>query len=277
METKYLNVNDKIKLAYYSEFIPNSKSGVIIVHGLAEHKGRYDEFMDKLLENNISVFAIDLRGHGESLGKRGDITRFASYVKDLYLFISDIKERHPELKLILFGHSLGGLISSSYVAKHDGIDLLILSSPVLSAPMKAKFLVFVPYRIMGFIRLKKPQSEQILKLKNTKIDPLACHTFTFRLLGNMFQDGVKYITKRFSIINIPILMLGGRLDPLVNSGKFASILEKMGSENKTLKIYDNVKHRIVQSDSKDEAISDILEWINRNIQVEEKCNGKNEY
>ena len=102
-------------------------------------------------------------------------------------------------------------------------------------------------------------------LKYSSFDPLACKKFTLRLVGNMFRDGINYIKVRFKNVKIPVLMLGGKLDPLVNAGKFSQVLEKFGSENKTLKIYENVKHRIVQNEYKDEAIADIIEWINKNI------------
>jgi len=267
METKYLYINDEMKLAYYSEYVPDSKVGVIIVHGLAEHKGRYEDFIEQLKNNKISVFAIDLRGHGESLGKRGDIKAFADYIDDLHSFVCDIKEKYPRLKLAVFGHSLGGLIASSYVSTYNKIDLLILSSPFLDAPPKAKWFKFIPYKFCGFIKLKKRHSESKAMLDYSENDPLACRYFTLRLVGVMFKQGIEYITDRFKDIKVPVLMLGGKLDPLVNSGQFTVTLEKFGSENKTLKVYEDKKHRMVQNENKDEIIKDIIMWIRETQKV----------
>ncbi len=115
MKTNYIIVDDKIKLAYYSQYINKSEIGVIIIHGLAEHKGRYEDFIKQLSNNNISVFAVDLRGHGESSGKRGDAKDFFEYLTDLHSFVCYIKEKYPKLKLAIFGHSFGGQIASAYV------------------------------------------------------------------------------------------------------------------------------------------------------------------
>jgi len=262
MKTNYLVIDDKIKLAYYSEYINSSKTGVIIIHGLAEHKGRYEDFIKQLLNNNISVFAIDLRGHGESLGKRGDAKDFSDYLNDLHFFVSYIKEKYPNLKLALFGHSFGGQIASAYVSTYNTVDLLILSSPLLEAPSKSKLFNIIPYKRLGFIKIKKRHSESKEMLEYSKNDTLACHYFTLRLVGIMFKQGIEYITDRFKYIKLPVLLLGGKLDPLINCENMPLILEKFGSNDKTIKIYDKVKHRIVQNDYKDEIIQEIIEWIN---------------
>lgn len=265
MKTEYFERNNKIKLAYYCNYIHNSKIGIIILHGLAEHKGRYHDFMEQLNKSNISTFAVDLRGHGESSGKRGDVKFFEDYLKDLHSFILFLKNQYPNLKLAIFGHSLGGLIASCYVADYDTIDFLILSSPFLKAPSKAKFFKLIPYRILGSVKIKKRHSESKMMLEYSRKDPLACHYFTLRLIGNMFIDGVNYITKKFEDIKIPVLMLGGKLDSLIDSGGLRDILDKIGSKDKTIKIYDNVKHRIVQNDYKDETIADIINWIETEV------------
>ncbi len=265
METKYLAINNKLKIAFYCNHINNAKVGIIILHGLAEHKGRYHDFIEQLNKNDISTFAIDLRGHGESLGKRGDVKHFENYIEDLHSFVSYIRNEYPDLKLGMFGHSLGGLIASSYVANYKTIDFLILSSPFLKAPSKAKFFKFIPYKILGFVKLKKRHSESKEMLKYSRNDMLACHYFTLRLVGNMFVDGIQYITERFKDIKLPVLMLGGKLDPLIDSTALNDILDEFGTKDKTIRIYDNVKHRIVQNDNKDEIIADIIKWVKTKI------------
>ena len=147
METQYLSIDKKMKIAYYSRYVDNSKIGVIIIHGLAEHKGRYKDFMEQLSNNNISAFAIDLRGHGESWGSRGDAKKFLDYLTDIHSFVCYIKEKYPKLKLAIFGHSFGGQIASAYVATYNTIDMLILSSPFLHIHPKAKL-----FKILQLIR-----------------------------------------------------------------------------------------------------------------------------
>lgn len=265
METKYLTLDKGIKLAHYSEYCSNSDIGIVLVHGLAEHKGRYHDFISQLLKNNISVFAIDLRGHGESSGKRGDVKDFSNYLSDLHSFVCYIRDKYPKLKLAIFGHSLGGLISCAYVSTYNTIDFLILSSPLLNAPPIGRVFKFIPYKMLGWIKTKKRHSESKEMLEYGHNDPLACHHFTLRLLGIMFRQGIIYATKRFKDINIPVLMLGGKLDHLVKSGDLEYIVGQFGSQDKTLKIYDKVKHRIVQNDYKDGIIMDIISWLKKEM------------
>ncbi len=262
METKYIQINDHIKLAYIEKYNELSKVGIILVHGLAEHKGRYEDFFNKIFSMNISVFAIDLRGHGESEGIRGYIDDFQTFLSDLDIFINAIKIKYPQLKLALLGHSLGGLISTAYVQTRDTVDFLVLSSPLLNAPNLTQLFRIIPYKLFGFIRIKKYHSESSEMLKYSYNDPLASNSFTLRLLGSIFEQGINFVTKRFKDVRLPILLLGGELDPLIKTSKFKSLLTRFASMEKKLIIYKNTKHRLLQSEKKDDVICDIIEWIN---------------
>ena len=247
--------------AYYARYTENSSLGVIIVHGLTEHKGRYEEFANELFQSSISVFAIDLRGHGESSGAKGDLLRFEDYLTDIDAFVKHIKAEFPDMKLAIFGHSLGGLVATAFVEKSDLINLLILSSPVLELPSKIKKVRWLPAWLLGSLKFKKRHSESKEMLKYGRNDPLACQFTTLRLLKAAFIHGVRRVKRIFQNITLPVLMLGGQLDNLVNSGNLNSILEKFGSSDKTIIIYKNAKHRIVQNDAKDTAIADIIDWL----------------
>lgn len=265
METKYININKKIKLAYFDSYVPNSTHGIIFVHGLAEHKGRYEHFIQKMSELNISVFAIDIRGHGESGGKRSDIKDFKQYLSDLDVFIKFIKHEHPELKLALFGHSMGGLIATSYASTYNSVCCLILSNPLLVNPKPSKLFKLVPYKILPFIKIKKRHSESPEMLAYSYQDALANKFFTLRLIGCVFDQGIKFVSKNFQNVKIPVLLLGGEIDPLIKTSNFESLLKKFSSTDKKLIMYANTKHRILQSDKKDDAINDIASWLNRQV------------
>lgn len=263
MNTKFLTIDKNIKLAYFEEVVKSSNIGVIIVHGLAEHKGRYEDFINKLKVAGISVFAIDLRGHGQSDGRRGDIKKFDDYIADLDLFVRFIKKKYPNMKISLFGHSLGGLVTAAYMAQDGIADKLILSSPSLAVGNALQILSCIPSGILGKIYIKKRHSESKEMLEYSRNDPLACKTFTLRLIKESFVLGRKQVIKSMNQIKIPMLLLGGKQDPLVKSGKFASLLDKINSNDKTLIIYENAKHRLVQNEASNKAIPDIINWLKR--------------
>jgi alpha-beta hydrolase superfamily lysophospholipase len=262
MHSKELNISKKDKIAYFEMFSQESNIGIIIIHGLAEHKGRYVEFINELHFLKYSVFALDIRGHGESSGKKGDLNNFTEYVDELKKFISHIKEKYPLMKICLFGHSLGGLIACWYVSEYKNVEFMILSNPLLERKKTLNIFYFLPYKILGFIKTKKRHSESKEMLEYSKKDPLACKYMTLRLLGEIFIRGINNNRKRLPFIETPLLLLAGSEDNLTNTHNFKNIIKCFGSKDKTLKIYDGIRHRLVHSIKKEEVINDISTWIN---------------
>lgn len=265
MSEKHVIFHKKHQISYKECLVSGAKFGVIIVHGFAEHSGRYAGFQNELSPKGISSFAVDLRGHGESGGKRGDAKNFKTLLSDLDILIYHIKSKHPSLKIVLFGHSFGGQISLVYSALHKTIDGLILSSPLLQTPKKYKYFKFLPYKILSFVKIKKKHSESSEMLNVSHNDPLACNKFSLRLTGILLHEGIKYVNKNISSLNCPVLVVAGKLDPLVNIDSTKRMFQKIGSKNKQLKIFINVKHRIVQNEGANERIAEIVSWINNKI------------
>ena len=278
METKFLIIK-KHRIAYFEQSVQDAEFGVIIVHGTAEHKGRYIDFIEQLTENNISVFAMDLRGHGESAGKRGDAKSFKQLLQDFDCFVEHIRRNNPDLKLILFGHSFGGQICLAHTGMFAKVDGLILSSPLFDPLGKAginkfvtknnmvlKTILFnlIPHRCLGFIRMKKKHSESAQMLEVNRKDNLACHSFSLRLVGIMFKEGSRCVKRVVSKVVCPTLVVAGKFDPLVSYLSTENMYEQLQTENKKLIVYENVKHRIVQNEGAPERIDEIIDWIKSN-------------
>ena len=123
--------NFKLKYGqWYPEGTP--KAVAVVVHGMGEHRGRYPLVIDELVARNYAVFAIDHRGHGQSQGVRAHIESFPYYVEDLHLLYKTAHESHPDLPVVIVGHSLGALISLHYTLKHqESIKALVLSGPAI--------------------------------------------------------------------------------------------------------------------------------------------------
>ncbi|MBQ3418187.1 MAG: lysophospholipase [Ruminococcus sp.] len=266
MQTKYVSNPDDTKLAYYERYNQTSKLGIVFIHGLGEHKGRYDDFINQIYDNGFSIFALDIRGHGESDGERGFIKEFDDFISDLDCMIQHVKQKYPSLRIVLMGHSLGGLIATGYVEKYHNIDLLVLSNPLLSYPLLTMLFHIVPYKLIGHIRIKKIKSESQEMLNYSLNDPLACNYFTLRLLGSIFGRGIYVVNKRLKDIKIPVLLLGGELDPVLNHKRLYKKFKKFGSHDKELKVYKGLKHRLLQSPQRKEVTNNIIDWILRHIE-----------
>lgn len=105
------------------EFIPpGARAALLIVHGLAEHCGRYQSAVERVSAQGIAAFTFDLRGHGQSPGDRADIRSFQHYVDDLLSLRRAIVAAHPRLPLFIWAHSLGSIIAIRAV-EQDGANL----------------------------------------------------------------------------------------------------------------------------------------------------------
>src|SRR5688572_15505876 len=97
----------------------NPRAGLLIVHGMAEHRGRYAEAVQRFTGQNIAVFTFDLRGHGQSPGNRADITSFQVFIADLAMVRASLAQQYPQLPWFLWAHSLGSIIAIRSVEQNE--------------------------------------------------------------------------------------------------------------------------------------------------------------
>jgi acylglycerol lipase len=122
---------------YYQHWLPEgeAKAVLLVVHGLAEHSGRYMNLVHHFLPLGYAISAIDHLGHGRSEGTRAYVERFADYTDTVAAFREMIRERHKDRPVFLVGHSLGGLIGALYLLDHQGqLAGAVLSGPAVKIP-----------------------------------------------------------------------------------------------------------------------------------------------
>ncbi|MCD6664829.1 MAG: alpha/beta hydrolase [Hydrogenophaga sp.] len=133
-------LRDGLNIALYDWPLPlrqRPRGVVLIVHGLGEHAWRYDALAQRLNDWGFCVRAYDQRGHGESGGHRGVLPYEDALLDDLQEVVDDTRRHIAEpwaCPLILLGHSMGGLVSATFVQRQMApVDALVLSSPALDA------------------------------------------------------------------------------------------------------------------------------------------------
>lgn len=257
---KYIQ-NGKVQIYINEMTVNNSNIAILIIHGLAEHSGRYDDFIFKLNERGISVFAMDLRGHGQTISKKGDCESIKKVISDVDAVIDYIKNSYKFEKLGIFGHSIGGLVTSIYASINKKLDFLVLSSPAVYCPKKLKIIKLIPYKILSFIYLKKKHSESQEMLEYSKNDKFALKKFSLRTIGEFFVDGIQILKKKLDI-KIPVLLVCGMQDRLLNEQEyFKDFMKRLIHAKNKLIAYENAKHRIVQNEGCEDRINDIIKWI----------------
>ena len=268
-ESTFLGSRD-VKIYYKVNKVDEPKGAVVFVHGICEHLGRYEHLMEAFLKQGYNVYRYDARGHGKSDGVRGDLVDFDDYLDDLDIFVGMIHRENKGLKLIMVGHSMGGLVSTAYVCKYpDKIDLLAISGAANVCPNSAKAIKFLPYNIMSKIKYTNKLGNAVCSVKEVgekyNKDPLVIKKVSFRLLGNAFVKGTKFVERNIGNITCPVLVMHGEKDGVVQVEASEWTYHNLKTEDKNIKIYLGLYHEIFNERTKEEVIENLLDWCNERV------------
>ena len=254
---KYID-NRNVKIYLSEELVNDSSKAILLIHGFFEHSGRYKDFINVLKMNGFSVFSMDLRGHGRTISKRGDLQSIKKVLSDVKKVIEYIKENYKFDKFGVFAHSTGGLVASIYASLYKKeLDFLILTSPAVYCPSKYKKINLIPYKLLPFVTLKRDLNEI------TNLDEYTLQAFSIRSIGVIFSEGVRLLDKVLSI-ECPSLLLCGKKDGLLDEpDKYVEFSNRL--INYKFIMYENAEHRIVHNDGSEDRIKDILSWLSCNV------------
>jgi alpha-beta hydrolase superfamily lysophospholipase len=256
---------------YYQTWRPETSVGVLIVtHGIAEHSDCYQKFAEDMAKNNWTVMAWDLRGHGRSEGKRGYVNRFQDFCDDLDAAIKYVKSQqlYKNLPLILFGHSMGGLILLKTLLNHSpsGIAAIALSSPALGLTLavpklKEKAAVLLSEWLPKITLYNEIDYDLLVRderlIQEYKSDPLRHDRISPRIFLGM-MDAMAEVKKNASEIHHPLIMqLAGR-EKVVSTAEAEKYFDKIGSKHKELYVYSDSYHEIFNDLDREDVIKDLV-------------------
>lgn len=245
---------------------PDPKADLLIVHGLGEHSGRWDHVARFLADRGYAVAGFDLRGHGHSTGPRCHIDSFDQMVGDVDAVAASLGQERP---WVLYGHSLGGLISTHYLTSdRRRPDAAILSAPALDDELPA--VLHAAARVLGRVtpKLSVPNSikgEQLSRDPEVAeayfADPLVetSATCRFGLEGIAAQDMARDAVDQ---IDIPAFVIHGAEDNLVPpraSAPFAAI------DGIDRKLYPGLRHEIHNEPEWDQVLADVADWLDATL------------
>jgi acylglycerol lipase len=238
---------------------------LLLVHGLAEHSGRYEHVGALFASAGIETHAIDLRGFGASGGPRAFLDRWAQLHDDLEEHVIAFRDRAPERPLVLYGHSLGGLVALGYVL--DGRskpDLLVLSAPAISAtiPTWQRALVALLGRVAPRMRIPNRLSGTQLATDPAVgidyfADPLNVHASTTRF-GMLAFAEQRRVSEALDRLSIPTLVIHGGDDRLVPTATSA-VFE--GRPGVTRRVFEGLRHETHNEPDRERVLDAIVAWI----------------
>ena len=243
------------------------RAAVLLLHGITEHSGRYEHVGRFLAERGFETVAIDLRGFGQSGGRRAYVDSFDDYFDDVEDQMAEL--RALGLPLVLLGHSMGGLIALSYaLSARPGPDLLALSAPALGANIPAPLRALTPVlaRLAPRLPVPSPIRGEMLATdpavgEDYFADPLVVRVATPGL-GRALLRQMKWANENLARLAIATYVMHGADDPLVPPRATRPLGDL---DNVTRRLYPALRHEIFNEPLQRTILQELVDWLNEQL------------
>ncbi|NUS42801.1 MAG: alpha/beta hydrolase [Mycobacteriaceae bacterium] len=246
---------------------------VLIVHGVAEHSGRYAYLGEKLASAGFACYALDHHGHGRSAGGHANIGRMSAVADDISQMLSLACQLTPGRPRFLIGHSMGAL-ATLYLTTRTPMDLagVVLSgTPLQLPPVHPALRRVAPLlsRIAPNTGTRKLDSLAISRdmavVRSYDTDPLNHRGKLPVRTGLEIMDAVDTVTARLATFTYPLLVLHGSSDAIAHPGGADIVARGVSSPDVTVTIYDHLYHEIFNEPERDEVIADVRTWLTAHL------------
>jgi acylglycerol lipase len=246
------------------------RADVLVLHGYAEHSGRYRELAHSLVPSGIAVTAVDLRGHGRSDGQRGYVRKFEYYHDDARSALGTLGRDAP---VIVLGHSLGGLLALDWIiSDHPLIAGLVLSSPFLELTNKASSLSRMATRLVAKLTPSMAVKSPLVGLglsrdkdivANYTRDPMVFSTINVRWLSEVMhaQDRVR----AYRSLPCPLMFIYGSADQVAAPRASSMLAQQINAPRKDILCREGAYHEVLNELDRTHLHSEIGDWINQII------------
>lgn len=272
-----------------------------IVHGMAEHIGRYADFAAYLVEHGCAVVMNDQAGHGQSIRDEASRGYFGEKDggKNLLLDIKHLHERavseFPDVPMVLLGHSMGSFLARAYAASypHDfykyifsgtaGRNPLLGLGRIIGKMERKRNGAMKPSELLNKMSFgsnnkafKPIRTDSDWLTSDEKIvdafvnDPRCGFTFTAEAMLDLIEvmRSVSGIQWAKQVADVPIFIFSGEKDPVSSSGKgvreVVDWLEKTGHHQVLFKLYEGGRHEMLNEVNKQEVFEDVLGFLELN-------------
>lgn len=293
---------DKGRFAHVYAWLPGNEPRAVlqIIHGMAEHAGRYARLAEVLTAAGYAVYAQDLPGHGRSVRSADELGHTADYggwritLSTINAVRGEIERRHAHLPLFVLGHSRGSFLLQHYLVEHGvGLAGAVFSAgcadmgplrPVGLGLIRAEALWFgrrhasvvgETLAFKDFNRRFKPArtafewlSRDAAEVDKYVVDPLCGFRCSTALWIELLEAGAELAEpERLARIpkTLPVLLVNGERDPACRGEAGARGLERLyrdtGLGDVTLKVYPEARHELLNDTCRDAVTADLRAWL----------------
>lgn len=286
-QTGTLETPDRRQL-FYRKRVPSAPRGaVLLVHGYAEHSGRYGWVMDRLAQAGMAVWAPDYRGHGRTAearagrsaargnrgsrgGHLGDLESVDRVLEELAAVWDLLRAAHPGLPHFVYGHSMGSSLSVLLALRRQGqASGLVLSAPWVTVPdyaspllvklvdVLATVLPLLP--VQPFDHTQVSRDPQVVRAYGE--DPLCYVGKTRARTGREMLRLIGEVDRRSAELTLPLLILQGGEDRNVNLRDAPTLHRRAASTDKSFHLFPGLRHEIHNEPEKEEVLQRIVSWL----------------
>lgn len=252
-----------------AEFV---KGVVIVNHDFGEHSGCYEEFADHLGQANYVCVVFDQRGHGSlsNLNRRGIIPSYQSFLDDIGVVTDNIKQRMPNIPLVLCGHGMGGNIAVNYLLRNNQSDFscVLLETPWLGMYREVSLLISGLTKVLGnmspeiaissHLKVRDITNDEV-KVEEVTSDPLYHNRISMRLFSEL-KNGCVYAINNASRLSVSTYLAVAEDERIVSNLAIQKFHDECVS-NVTMRVYCASKHSIHNDLGRENFYQDIIAFL----------------
>jgi alpha-beta hydrolase superfamily lysophospholipase len=267
----YVEGVGRLRLHYRSWEVDEPDAAILLVHGLFEHGGRYQEVGEFMAGAGISTFALDLRGHGLSEGRRGHVPRFDILLQDLDRVRREVQGLlPPDTPLFLLGQALGGLVALRYLEEYDApVAGAVLTSPcfgtAVPVPRWKVLLATVLDRLLPAFPLRSRVDAAILtgdteRASGYRDDPAIHNTFTPRMF-TATSSAMHRTLQRGDRLHVPVHIIFAADDRVIDTDRSVAFARALPADRVTIAVLEGVHHDLLHHGRRGAVMAAIRDWV----------------
>ncbi|OBA97304.1 hydrolase [Mycobacteriaceae bacterium 1482268.1] len=247
-----------------------SRGVVVLCHGYAEHARRYDHVAQRLGKSGLVVYALDLRGHGRSGGRRVYLKNISEYTDDFHTLVGIAAAERPELARVVLAHSMGGGVVFAYGVEHpDDYAAMVLSGPAVAAQDGVSSVMMVAAKLLGRLLPGLPVEQLPTDAVSRDPDVVAAYNADPMVHHGKLPAGIaraligvgETMPQRAPALTAPLLVVHGEQDKLIPVKGSKQLIECVGSQDAQLKVYPELYHEVFNEPEQAAVLDDVAAWI----------------
>ena len=246
---------------------------ICLVHGIGEHTLRYLNVAEAFTKEDYVLFGADLRGHGRYGGPRGHFPSIEAVLLDIDLLLEQAHKLYPDLPLILYGHSLGGILVLHYGLKQKpDVKGIIASSPGLHTALEEQPVKVIAAKILGSLipSVTIPSGldanaishdKEVVEVYNN--DPLVHNKMSLGF-GKIMLNVIQWTLEHADEFSLPLLLMHGKADSIAYPSSSIEFASKLNKKCK-LVLWEGAYHELHNEPEKAEVFKTMTGWINEQL------------